>query len=156
MGHGGLGAEKLAAFLLAVNRSIETDYARSIAQIYVDEADDEGVNHEIAFAQMCLETGYLKFGGLVTPDMNNFGGLGATGDKERGIVFHSARIGIRAHIQHLKAYATNVPPKKALVDPRYSLVRHGCAPTVDGLASQVGVVSCGFFCGDTLPLSCPE
>ncbi|GMO62552.1 MAG: hypothetical protein Ta2G_21650 [Termitinemataceae bacterium] len=133
MGQGSIGEEKLAAFLLAVNHSIDPIYVRTLAKIYVEEADAEGVNYETAFSQMCLETGYLRFGGLVTPDMNNFGGLGATG-RERGLAFPSPRIGVRAQIQHLKAYATAVPPKQELVDPRYRLVRYGCAPTVDGLS----------------------
>jgi hypothetical protein len=41
---------------------------------------------------------------------------------------------VRAHIQHLKAYATDEPLKQELVDPRYRWVRYGSAPTIHGLA----------------------
>jgi hypothetical protein len=92
------------------------------------------VNHDLAFAQMCLETGFLRYGNLVTPDMNNFCGLGSIGPNQRGEVFPDPRIGVRAHIQHLKAYATEEPLRQDLVDPRYRWVKYGHAPTLDGLA----------------------
>jgi len=107
--------------------------------MYVEEAAIEGVNHDMAFAQMILETGFLRFGGLVTPDMNNFAGLGSTGlpgpsGPERGLVFPSPRIGVRAQIQHLKAYASEAPLNQELVNPRYRFVRRGSSPTIKGLA----------------------
>jgi hypothetical protein len=83
---------------------------------------------------MCLETGFLRFGGLVTPDMNNFCGLGATGPGNSGASFPDPRTGVRAHIQHLKAYATEAPLKQDLVDPRYRLVRFGSSPAIKGLS----------------------
>jgi hypothetical protein len=89
---------------------------------------------------MCLETGFLGFGGLVTPDMNNFCGLGSTGLPgpdglpEKGLSFSEPRLGVRAHIQHLKAYASTEPLKQELVDPRYKYVRLGSSPTIEGLA----------------------
>jgi len=76
----------------------------------------------------------LRFGGLVKPEMNNFCGLGSIGPEQPGLSFPSAQIGIRAHIQHLKAYATELPLNEELVDPRYNLVRRGTAPEVQGLA----------------------
>jgi hypothetical protein len=83
---------------------------------------------------MCLETGFLRYGNLVTPDMNNFCGLGAIGPEQNGEHFDTPRTGVRAHIQHLKAYATDAPLNKDLVDPRYRWVRYGTAPTIYGLA----------------------
>jgi hypothetical protein len=85
---------------------------------------------------MCLETGFLRYGGLVTADMNNFCGLGSTGPGQPGEHFPSPRIGARAHIQHLKAYATDAPLRQDLVDPRYFYVRYGSAPTLNGLAGS--------------------
>jgi hypothetical protein len=66
--------------------------------------------------------------------MNNFAGLGSIGPGQPGERFPSPRIGVRAQIQHLKAYATEERPKQALVDPRYRYVRYGSAPTIDALA----------------------
>jgi len=84
MGMGIVPEEKLAAFLLQINNRVDEDFVLLLAGYYVEEAAAEGVDHDAAFAQMCLETGFLRYGGLVTPDMNNFCGLGAIGPEETG------------------------------------------------------------------------
>jgi len=134
MGKGIVPQEKLAAFLLQTNAGVDGDFVRALAGYYVEEAAIEGVNHDVAFAQMCLETGFLRYGGLVTPDMNNFCGLGAIGPEETGLFFPDPRTGVRAHIQHLQAYAASEPLNQALVDPRYRYVQRGSSPTIHGLA----------------------
>jgi hypothetical protein len=134
MGKGLNDPEKLAAFLLNSNPNADPRFTAELARLYTEEAAVEGVNHDIAFAQMCLETGFLRYGGLVTPDMNNFCGLGSIGPGQNGERFSSPRIGVRAHIQHLKAYATGEELKGELVDPRYRWVRYGSAPDITGLA----------------------
>jgi hypothetical protein len=136
LGRGSVGSEKLAEFLLLVNPEIEEPFAYEFARLYVEEAAAEGVNHDVAFSQMCLETGFLSFGGLVRQEMNNFCGLGAIGPGYEGESFPSPQIGIRAQIQHLKAYATEEPLKLPLVDPRYRLVRYGSASTIYELAGS--------------------
>lgn len=136
MGVGRIPFYGLALFLLTVNPDIDPQFIEELARCYTEEAAQEGVNHDLAFAQMCLETGFLRYGGLVTPDMNNFCGLGSTGPGRPGEQFSSPRIGVRAHIQHLKAYATDAPLRQDLVDPRYYYVRYGSAPTLDGLAGS--------------------
>ncbi len=78
----------------------------SFCQIFYDEAVTEGVKPEVAFVQSMLETNFLKFGGDVLPNQYNFAGLGATGNGVKGNSFENVRIGIRAQIQHLKAYAS--------------------------------------------------
>ncbi|MDR2746891.1 MAG: glucosaminidase domain-containing protein [Treponema sp.] len=134
LGAGQVPGEALSRFLLALNPAAGESFAEELAGYYTEEAGAEGVNHDVAFAQMCLETGFLRFGNLVSPDMNNFCGLGAIGPEQRGERFSEPRIGVRAHIQHLKAYATEEPPQGDLVDPRYRWVRYGSAPTIYGLA----------------------
>ena len=134
MGKGLVSGEKLAAFLLWNNVFADTDFVDALSGLYVEEAAVEGVNHDVAFAQMCLETGFLRYGGLVTPDMNNFCGLGAIGPEQPGHAFPDPRTGVRAHIQHLKAYASADPLNQELVDPRYRYVRLGSSPTIYGLA----------------------
>jgi len=141
MGKGMAAEDKLARFLVLNNTKVDSAFAHSLAGFYIEEAAAEGVNHDVAFAQMCLETGSLRYGGLVTPDMNNFCGLGSTGapgpnGPERGNVFPDPRTGVRAHIQHLKAYASREPLNQELVDPRYSYVRLGIAPTIFGLTGR--------------------
>jgi len=92
------------------------------------------VNHDIAFSQMCLETGYLDFGGDVEPSQNNFCGLGTTGGGVKGASFPDARTGVKAHIQHLKAYASKDPVVPPIVDPRFDLVARGIASLVSDLS----------------------
>jgi len=134
MGKGLVEPMDLAAFLLETNPGAEKQFVEDLAEFYKEEASIEGVNHDAAFAQMCLETGFLRYGGLVTPDMNNFCGLGAIGPGQNGAIFPDPRIGVRAHIQHLKAYATDAPLKQELVDPRYRFVRYGSSPGINGLS----------------------
>ncbi|MFA6506372.1 MAG: glucosaminidase domain-containing protein [Treponemataceae bacterium] len=136
LGQGEIEIERLAAFLCINNPAADPLRAKELASLYVEEAAIEGVNHDVAFAQMCLETGSLRFGNLVTEDMHNYCGLGSIGPGKPGERFPSARIGVRAHIQHLKAYATREPLKLAAVDPRYRYVRYGTAPTIASLAGK--------------------
>ena len=134
MGKGIISHKDMAAFLLDSNPEAETDFVENLTLIYTEEAAVEGVNHDTAFAQMCLETGFLSFGGDVRPEQNNFCGLGATGNGEPGLSFPDARTGARAHIQHLKAYATEEPLEQELVDPRFRYVRRASSPAIKGLA----------------------
>jgi hypothetical protein len=136
MGQGQVGRDDMARFLLASNKEIKTSFVSELADFYIKEASAEGVNHDVAFSQMCLETGYLRFGNLVTPDMNNFCGLGSIGADHPGERFSDPQTGVRAHIQHLKAYATEETLKQTLVDPRYKWVKKGSAPTIQGLAGK--------------------
>jgi hypothetical protein len=134
MGKGSIQPNDMAAFLLEANPMAEKKFVENLAFTYREEAAVEGVNHDAAFAQMCLETGFLRFGGLVTAEQNNFCGLGATGVGYPGAVFPNPRMGVRAHIQHLKAYATSEPLKQGLVDPRFHYVRYGSSPKILGLS----------------------
>ena len=94
------------------------------AQLYIDEASAENINSDIAFAQMCLETGFLRFGGLVQKEWHNYCGLGAISAEQPGCIFETEQLGVRAHIQHIQAYATteDVQLNNELIDPRYSWV----------------------------------
>ena len=105
----------------------------SFCQIYFDEARTEGVRAEVAFAQSMLETGFLKFGGDVKIDQYNFAGLGATGGVP-GNSFPDVRTGIRAHIQHLKCYASTEPLNNPCVDSRWGEWLRGKAIYVEWLA----------------------
>jgi hypothetical protein len=115
------------------NPRLDDAFIISFSRYYVEEAAIEGVNHDIAFAQMCLETNYLRYGGDVKPGQNNFCGLGATGGGEPGLSFSDPREGVRAHIQHLKAYGSTDDLNDVLVDPRFRFVNRGRAPTIQGL-----------------------
>jgi hypothetical protein len=136
LGRGELDAALLSSFLLNENKRAGREFIEQLVDFYILEAAAEGINHDVAFAQMCLETGFLRFGGLVSAEMNNFCGLGSIGPGQPGEKFPSVQIGIRAHIQHLQAYATNLPLRGNLVDPRYRFVRRGSAPVIQALAGS--------------------
>lgn len=102
------------------------------AQIFYEEATAEGVRAEVAFTQCMKETGFLKYGGDVLPNQYNFAGLGATG-AVNGASFSNVRMGVRAQIQHLKAYASLDGLTNPCVDPRFNLVKRGSAQYVEWL-----------------------
>lgn len=130
-----LTAEQLQFFFIKENPRADGEKVLRLAKYYVKEARDEGVNSDIAFVQMCLETGFLRFGGLVTEDMNNFCGLGAISQAEPGLRFPSEELGVRAHIQHLHAYGCTSELVKENIDPRYKWVLpRGKASSIYGLA----------------------
>lgn len=111
----------------------EASTIEKFCQIYYEECAAEGVRVEVAFCQAMKETGWLKFGGDVSIEQYNFAGIGATGNGAKGNSFASPRIGIRAQVQHLKAYATDQALNQECVDPRYQYVSKGCAPYVEWL-----------------------
>lgn len=113
------------------------------AQIFYEEANAEGVKAEVAFTQCMKETGFLKYGGDVLPNQYNFAGIGATG-AVHGASFKDVRTGIRAQIQHLKAYASTSPLNNACVDPRFNLVTRNTAPYVEWLGIKENPNGCGW------------
>lgn len=139
-GRPAMSAGDLADFFCRENPVEGREGALEMARLYVDEAAAEGINSDVAFAQMCLETGFLRFGGLVTRDMNNFCGLGSIGPGQEGERFGSARMGVRAHIQHLNAYGDTDDLANECVDPRFRFVSpRGKAPTVFELSGTWAV-----------------
>lgn len=140
MGRGKADFSTLLLFLKTHNPNIEVKYAENVIAAILDESDAEGVNHDIAFIQMCQITNFLRFGGLLTKNMNNFGGIGAVSVDNPGEYFDSIQEGVRAQIQHLKVYASREPLKKKKVDPRYdrivALGLQASAKDIYGLAKK--------------------
>jgi hypothetical protein len=101
----------------------------SLAQLFVEEGQAEGVTGDVAFVQSVVETGWFRFSGSIPASYNNFAGIGATDANPTPAMFNDARTGVRAQIQHLRAYADpsattcTVPPlHHPCVDPRFALV----------------------------------
>ncbi|MEE1115017.1 MAG: glucosaminidase domain-containing protein [Eubacterium sp.] len=105
----------------------------TFCQIYMEEATAEGVKPEVAFCQAMKETGFMRYGGDVNIEQFNFAGIGAVGGGAKGASFASVREGIRAQIQHLKAYASKDALVNPTVDPRFKYVTRGICPTVESL-----------------------
>lgn len=128
---------QLTNFFMDNNSSADKKQVKRLANLYIQEGLSEGINSDCAFVQMCLETGFLKFGGLVTPEMHNYCGLGSMDSDHPGETFATEQLGVRAHIQHLHAYATteDVTLNFTCIDNRYKYVRpRGKAPTIYELA----------------------
>lgn len=134
----GIGRTSDTQMMLFLRTNNETAIAKfpELATLYRTEAVTEGVNYDIAFCQMCVETAFLNFPGPLKASQNNFGGIGSSTGSLEGASFPTARIGVRAQIQHLKAYASTEPLVQALVDPRFRFVRRGIAPLVKQLSGR--------------------
>lgn len=134
----GIGRASEVQLMMFLKSNNETALAQfpEIAKLYREEGAIEGINYDIAFCQMCVETNYLRFGGPIKPTQNNFAGLGSIEGTPEGASFPSARIGVQAQIQHLKAYANVEPLVQQVVDPRFNFVARGIAPLVSQLSNR--------------------
>ena len=129
---------QLLAYLAANNPAALEEFA-DLPGLYLEEGQAEGVRGDAAFCMSCKETGFYKFGGDVKKGQNNFCGLGATGGGNPGLSFETHRLGVRANIQHLKAYGSTEPLVGECVDPRFKYVSRGVALTFEDLAGKWAV-----------------
>ena len=147
MGNAVAAAEQMKAYLKAKN----PDVAQSVlgmVPLYLSEGKAEGVRGDIAFAQSCLETGNFTFSGsAVTLSQNNFCGMGVTSNGVKGNSFDTPQLGIRAQVQHLKAYASTDALKNACIDPRFRYVTRGCAEYVEWLGQKENPAGKGWATG---------
>ncbi|MGB7440184.1 MAG: N-acetylmuramoyl-L-alanine amidase [Coleofasciculaceae cyanobacterium] len=135
MGHGNTSEVQLMMFLKANNEDALRQFP-DLPKLYREEAAIEGINYDIAFSQAMLETNFLRFSSSLKAGQNNFGDVGAVGGSSEGASFPSARLGIRAHIQMLKAYASLEPLVQEQVAPRFGQVTRGIAPLVEQLSGR--------------------
>lgn len=139
MGEAHATAQQMALFCRSKNEEpkLTSCTLEQLAEIFLEEGKAEGVRGDVAFAQSLHETGYFKFGGIVLPSQNNYAGIGALNGNATGqaATFPDPRTGVRAQIQHLKAYASTEPLVNTCVDPRFSLVARGSAPYVEWLGA---------------------
>jgi hypothetical protein len=136
MGDAEATAEQMKAYLKAKNPGVAQSVLDMIP-LYLSEGKAEGVRGDIAFAQSCLETGNFTFSGsAVTLSQNNFCGMGVTANGMRGNSFDTPQLGIRAQVQHLKAYASTDALKNACIDPRFKYVTRGCAEYAEWLGQK--------------------
>ena len=132
------------AYPITVYESKGASSIDDFLKILYEESLSEGVCPEIVYAQAMKETGYLRFGNLVQADQCNFAGIGATGHGNPGYTFSTVREGLRAQVQHLKAYACDEPLNNPCVDPRFGLVTRGCAPKTTDLNGRWAVPGVGY------------
>jgi hypothetical protein len=125
MGQSSLTAEQVAGYFWAhqpPGSPCLTVSLEELAGLFVGHGDLENVRGDIAFAQALVETGWFRYGGDVHCWHNNYGGF-------HGTSFPDADTGVRAHIQHLRAYAdasatscAQPPLATPCADPRFDFV----------------------------------
>lgn len=131
-------AAQMVAYIKAKRPNVEQSVIDMIP-LYISEGKTEGIAGDIAFAQSCIETGNFAFPQdtcKVTLAQNNFAMMGVVAADSKGESFATPQIGIRAQIQHLKAYASSEALVGACVDPRFKYVSRGSAPYVEWLGQQ--------------------
>jgi len=134
-GQGSTSEVQLMMFLKANNENALIQFP-DLPKLYREEATIEGINYDVAFSQACVETNFLRFGNDLKASQNNFGGLGDVGGRADAATFPSARLGVRAHIQQLKAYANVEPLVQEEIAPRFRFVNRGVAPLVGQLSGR--------------------
>ena len=128
--------EQMQAYIKSVNPGVAQTVIGMI-EYYILEGKSEGVRGDIAFAQSCLETGNFTFSGsAVTLEQNNFAGIGVTKNGMKGNSWDTPQLGIRAQIQHLKAYASDDRLSGKCIDPRFYYVKRNSSPYVEWLGIQ--------------------
>jgi len=129
-----------------------------IVDLYWQIAPEYNIRPEVALAQAIWETGHFNFGGDVEKWQKNPCGLGAVGtpadgseslngassdhvwfeEGVHGAIFKNWETGVKAHVQHLYAYASekDLPDNTTLYSPRFNLVIRGSAPRVEWLGAE--------------------
>jgi hypothetical protein len=139
IGAGTLTTNVVVAYIRRNNPNVSTRYAENLIDTYISEAKRENINWDIAIAQICYATDYLRNQQLI--NARNYAGFSAINgapvryDTVVPGVDRSVDIGVRAHIQHLKGYATTVRPQGTIVDKRYEMLGaiKGTVKTLDAL-----------------------
>ena len=146
MGASKVTAEQLTAWFESkrITGARPTVPVDQLAAIFIAEGQREGVTGDVAFVQSMIETGWLRFpdSGQVRASDNNFAGLGAVDGGSHPATFADATTGVRAQIQHLRAYADPTVSAATLhaplVDPRFALVSpKGKAPNWSQFGSGI-------------------
>jgi len=107
--------EDIVALIASRNRKTPRWYIIDVVETYFIEAEFENINRDIAIAQMLYATDYLN--DVQRTAVYNYSGMLNEG-------FCNKTTGIRAHIQHLKFYATGeLVDNKRNVDPRYPVLK---------------------------------
>ena len=145
-----VGAADLAAWFRSKGKtSTATVSIDALAMHYIAEGQAEGVAGDLAFAQSIVETGYFTFSSRVPASFNNFSGLGAVDGGSGAASFATAQLGVRAQVQHLRAYGdptvTVAKLANPVVDPRFSLVSpKGKAPTWEQFGNGIWATDPGY------------
>lgn len=150
MGRSRVTASDLAAWFRSKGKTSKATVSIDVlAAHFISEGADEGVAGDLAFAQSIVETGWFTFSARVLPSYNNFSGLGAVDGGTGAAAFSTAELGVRAQIQHLRAYGdptvTTAKLAHPVIDPRFNLVApKGKAPTWEQFGNGIWATDPGY------------
>jgi len=114
---GSINPQAAAAYVISQNPNAG-NIAEKLISVYISEANIEGINYDLAIAQMLYATDFLRNDKRVS--VHNYAGF--TGTNSWFGSFNNMIEGVRAHIQHLKGYASDMQLKNDLVAPRYRIL----------------------------------
>jgi hypothetical protein len=134
---GTLSKSAVIGYIKKMNPAISANYIENLIDTYFSEAGKEGINHDLAIAQMLFITKSLTKKALT--DVHNYAGLNVVDKK--AVRFNNITEGVRAHIQHLKGYSNSIKSsdlKEPLVDPRWKILDpfRGKIKTLDELSTK--------------------
>lgn len=106
-----------------------------VAPIYWKIGKEIGIRPEVAYAQSAKETAFGRYGGVVSPDFNNWAGIkvregGGNYDPDAHERFDTNEDGVRAHLNHLAAY-TGLEPLKEPHGRYYTVKNLDWAGTIE-------------------------
>jgi hypothetical protein len=143
-GRGALQKIKIMAYIRACNPALNERTIEKLIDTYIEEAAFENINHDIAIAQMLYATNFLKNQQRVSS--HNYAGLVELPTWNGR--FADMTEGVRAHIQHIKGYASVTFNRQQIVDPRYYLLVNlkyaGTVKTYDQLYERWAVNSANY------------
>jgi hypothetical protein len=113
------GAELAQWFASTGFKANATVTMTQLAADYETAGRATGVDYDVAFAQSVVETGWFSFPsyGQVTPQYNNFAGIGACDTCAHGWSFKTALQGVEAQMELLDAYASPEQVPTPLIGP---------------------------------------
>ena len=138
MGKGTLPGESVYNFVKTKTRNpvISDNEIKRLINLYIEEANFEEVNYDIAIAQMLYMTSILGNPEYVIN--NNFAGLTPVRGKWETGKFDTMQDGVRAHIQQLRGYARDNLNRPEIITPRWNMISdfRGSITTLEELSSR--------------------
>jgi hypothetical protein len=116
-GKGSLEKSRIIVYIKKQNSSLNDSFLNKLIDTYIEESAFENINHDLAIAQMLFTTNCLKNKSISSHNYAGLKELPSWNGK-----FATMTEGVRAHIQHLKGYASVTMNNPQIVDPRYYLL----------------------------------
>ena len=143
LGQSSINRNGVINYVRSINRSVDVGFLGRLYDSYASEARIEGVNLDIAIAQMLRATNYLRNNRIGT---RNYAGLEPVG-RFNG-TFPDMPTGVRAHIQHLKGYASIHLENQDINPRRFVLIQQGHLGQITSLNDRFFITWAGNSAAD--------